>query len=190
MFRPITLTAALLALSACSGSPSTGPAAFDRTDIATPAFDGNSGTITIADLDALSFSNRVDPSLGLVYSAQILPGALQVPAPTTGKAVMTGPFALRQVSGLTRTGTTYSGTARDVTGLVTLTADFGAGTLKGSGDGLAINGTLTGDTLAGTATYAGIPAKIQGTVGATNAIGVFAGKTTTASVAGGFAVVK
>ena len=189
MLKRVSLILFAAGLSACGSSSGTGP--FGRPDIKPPAFSATAGNLAIAGGGGIRFSNRIDPKDGNLYDAEVLPGTpAPVPAPTSGSARMTGPFALRHVTDLRVTDKTYSGKVKDVTGSITLNADFGAGTLRGAGDGLTVDGRLKGDTLSGTASYGGVRGNLDGFAGATNAIGIFEGKAPDSSIAGGFVVAK
>ena len=187
MFKSITLLGALCGLTACGSSSDLLP--FTQADIAAPSFTAAAGQLAIANGGGISFTNTINAG-GNFVQAEITPGAALAPAPTSGRAQMRGPFALRQATDVRRTGDTYSGTLKDRTGAITLTADFGAGTLRGKGDGLTVGGRMTAGTLTGSTTYGGVTGDLEGFVGASNAVGVFTGTSATSSIAGGFVVAK
>ncbi|MCF7699380.1 hypothetical protein [Loktanella sp. M215] len=189
MFKRLSLSLAVAGLSAC-GFSSSGGLPFSQPDIVSPSFTVAAGQLAISTGGGIQFTNRIDPVAGNIYAADIRPGAVQEPTPTTGRASMTGPFALRQATGLQQTGGTYAGRLTDHTGAITLNADFGAGTLRGAGDGLTVDGRMTTGTLSGSASYGGVRGDLDGFVGATNAIGAFGGQTATSSIAGGFVVAQ
>ncbi len=182
---------ALLALGAC-GSSGGGNGGFVIDDVTTPIFAGNTGRLDIASGGGVTFANRIVQGSdgGNIFEANIRTGATVGTAPTAGTATMTGPFALRQATGVTRVGGVNQGTLTNHSGMLSVTADFGAGTLTGSGDGLAIDGTLAGGDVSGSASFGGVTGELAGFVGSQNAIGIFKGVNGTSSIAGGFIVAK
>ncbi len=124
-------------------------------------------------------------------------GAVQ----TTGTATYDSRFGVAVVDNVNRSETFISGTPAVANERpITLTADFDAGTLTGTGvaTGLAtldVNATIDGQTLGGSATVthtvqalpAGVVnAAVQGQIGTTGVIGAFNGSDDNTVVAGGF----
>lgn len=97
-------------------------------------------------------------------------------APTSATATYTGDYALTYVN---------RGVAQDRRGEITLDADFGAGELEGSADGLVIAGTISGQDVGGTATFRGVEAAMDGVIGSERAITAFAGRTNNELLVGG-----
>jgi hypothetical protein len=114
--------------------------------------------------------------------ADVLPGLSITNPPATGSASMVGNFNLRVIPDI------GAPAPQDITGDITLTADFDAQTLTGSGDGLGVQGTFGGTDLGGTVSYATITGDLSGSVAADKAIGVFEGQGGKIIYAGGFFV--
>ncbi|MEM9970781.1 MAG: hypothetical protein AAF762_06740 [Pseudomonadota bacterium] len=129
--------------------------------------------------------------------AGIASGATVTPPPAAGTATYTGTYEVAAVDFILRTITGASGTSYVDEGSIALEADFGAGTLTGtgvstssnpdvSGNTLSVSGTFSGDVLTGTATYDGVAGPLSGLVGSDEVIGVFHGNSDRQVHAGGF----
>lgn len=128
---------------------------------------------------------------GFQAYAGLTPGVSVSAPPASGTATMTGTFEVASVTAISVNGDSLSGFSSIDTGTLSLSADFGAQTLTGTGSGLRtlqINGTFSGDTLSGRAIYNGLSGPLTGRVGSNEAIGVFHGDSDSAVHAGGFIV--
>ena len=202
MNRYFVLAAAMLPLSACSSLFAENSNSF----FATPDAAGN-----LNELDNVSYSsNNVSPLTGNGYAYQvggndgdglrgyagIINGTGVTAPPTSGTASMSGSYALAGIANIYEYGsgynqTTVAGTPFTDGGSITLTADYGAGTLTGSAGfsyPITVNGTISGTTLRGTVTYDGVTGPLEGLVGAIEAVGAFHGNSDTQLHAGGFIV--
>ncbi|SEN05879.1 hypothetical protein SAMN04488003_108127 [Loktanella fryxellensis] len=195
MFTRCLACLAVAALAACSsgsGSRFSG-GGLEPSDIRAPTMTPTGGSLSIASGGGFTYSNRIgtiDGKPGNVFAANVLPGAELTPTPTTGSARMTGRYALRHATDLTRSGNGMTGMFENRSGTIAMNADFAAGTLRGNSDGLRIDGRFDDDKLTGTAAYGGTSGPITGFMGGNGAVGVFKGNTGRSSLAGGFAVAR
>ena len=200
-FRKLISLAGIATLAAC-GSQTADPT---NTGFATPS---SAGTLSV--LDSVTRDGDVtSPITGNTYAFQvgsiegrglqgfagIAPGATVQEATGSEVATLNGTFQVGVIDSVNTSGSLVSGTATSDIGGISLTADFGAGTLTGSGSGinpslngntLEIDGTINGDKLSGSATYMGVTGPLDGLVGTDEAIGVFHGHTDNQLHAGGF----
>ncbi|MEE9453325.1 MAG: hypothetical protein V3V13_02940 [Paracoccaceae bacterium] len=122
--------------------------------------------------------------------AGLIPGATVIAPPAAGTAAMAGTYQVARITGISLNGNLLTGTpVPAVSAPITLTADFGAGTLAGSSPFLTVNGTFSGETLGGSVVYRGLNGSLTGLVGSDRAIGAFHGNNATDIYAGGFYVV-
>lgn len=99
-------------------------------------------------------------------------------APTVATARYTGQYNL-----------SYADRGRfeaNVSGNITLTADFTNGRLTGEAGRLSIDGRINEQNVTGSATYRGVRATLTGQIGDSRTVGAFAGNTANAVVAGGY----
>ena len=129
-----------------------------------------------------------------------MPGASVAPVSGLTSATYTGTFELALIDLILVLGDSVQGSSTFDRGNISLTADFNAGTLTGSGTGLdlgsfslllngnqlSVDGTLNGTALSGTVTYDGVTGPLQGLVGSDEAIGAFHGHNDSQLFAGGF----
>lgn len=194
---------ALVALAACSDSDGDNP--FDgigtvtlttTSALVTPAADGTishslTDTKQVAVIDASDDGfGAVVGADGTVLTAQagtVVTSAL-ADAPISGTADWTGDYALIKSEAVLDANDAVSSTWTEESGAITLSADFDARTLTGSQGSLTVDGTYTGQILGGTVTVDGIDGTLDGTIGATKAIGAFHGTDADSAFAGGFVV--
>lgn len=199
---------AIALLQACGGSE-----AVDGTSsgFQKPAFFGD-----LQGIDDVSFSddgysyvtgNRYQHEVGstegkgLLAHAGIVAGASVSRVPTSGVARMSGSFTVTAVQDIHAEGGLASGFATRDSGNITLTADFGAGTLTGSsrgqnlifsdyhnGNSISVNGRFSGNDLNGTVSYNGVSGPLDGLIGENEAIGVFHADRGSQIHSGGFIV--
>ena len=187
---------AVLVLAGCSGGGGGGASAgFDPSDIGDLVLTENTasrvaGQVAVAGSGGLSFSATLDPAQGVLLKTDLLPGTPELDAPTAGSATMRGGFALARARNAAETGGTWDADLDSVTGDLTLTARFGAGTLTGGGDGLTVNGRIAGDRLRGSVSYGGVAGDLDGIIGRRSAIGLFTATGSGEGYAGGFAVAR
>lgn len=188
-----------LALAGCSSSPGGsaggGGSAIDpglSTDSRIVALNAN-GTLPdvgIDDRNSVSltritnlggFAYQIGPVEGaneFLGVAGIAPDTQVGGAPTTATATYNGDYNLAYAD-----RTRFE---RSVSGTIALDADFNSGTLTGQSGGLTVEGTITGQNIGGSASYRGVNADLTGQVGASRAVGAFAGHNDDAVLTGGF----
>ena len=113
--------------------------------------------------------------------------------PSQGTAVMKGEVELAEIYDIKPTisgSSIFTGSFYKDEGVISLTADFGAGTLKGNSGSLYVDGKFTSKDLGGNVTYKGVAGDLTGLIDGNKAIGAFHGKTSTSLYAGGFLVKK
>lgn len=128
---------------------------------------------------------------GFQAYAGIASGASVSPPPVTGSATLTGTFEVATVTTIFKNGDNLNGFSSFDSGPLSLSANFDAKTLTGTGSGtreLEINGTFSGDKLSGTAIYNDVSGPLTGLIGSNEAIGVFHGNSDSDIHAGGFIV--
>lgn len=197
--RIALLVACGISIAGCSSSSSSGfgrstdridPGLTTKSQIITLNADGSLPETGIDENASLTVSNMTNNG-GFVYQigrvagtdeflgvAGIAPNTRVGAAPTEASATYTGEYSLAYAD-------------RDefsdaITGEITLDADFSTRRLTGQSGGLSVNGTITGQTLGGTASYRGVDADLTGRIGASRAVGAFAGHTKDAVLTGGF----
>lgn len=121
---------------------------------------------------------RVRNSNEFLGVAGILPNSQVGASPTVATATYSGRYDLAYADG--------NRFDRNVSGNITLDADFNGGTLTGQSGGLTVNGSITGQRIGGTASYGGVNAGLTGRIGNDRAVGAFAGNTNRKVLAGGF----
>lgn len=208
MKRFIAAALPLFALVACGGggnSPASNPVAgvvgvggFTAAQINDPTLAGSvgsdfetiNGSILIDGGGGFTFSGTVDTNAGPLVAANLADATKELDAPTSGEATMSGHWALSQINDAVEEDGEWSGSVLGDSGDITLTADFDAETLTGSGDGLSVDGTINPNTdmLAGSVTYDGLDGNLAGIIGGGSAIGVFTATGSGTGYAGGFAV--
>jgi len=181
----------LLAVSACSSDSRT------HSEFQTPSNIGYLGpTLTSAvrgsDVstsgDGYAYAVGVGSNSDFYGYAGIVPTTTVSVPPTAGSATWSGTYKLAQITGIELPAGGLQGYTVEKTGAISLTADFTAGTLIGSGAGLTVNGTFSGSDLSGDASYGGLNGALTGKVGTTGAVGAFHGNSGTDIYAGGFMV--
>lgn len=126
------------------------------------------------------------------YAANPNVGAVQ----KTGIATYTGQYGHVVAEDVREIVDSILARAGSVSGDITLTADFSAGTLKGSANRLSVNASIDGKQLNGSvdakySTYwsgqaTSIPGTLKGEIGSTGAIASYHGNTDDKTMAGGF----
>ncbi|QMU57255.1 MAG: hypothetical protein GKR98_02945 [Boseongicola sp.] len=148
-------------------------------------------TVTGA-VGTVHFVTGTDTSLGAVAYAGLDP-FVDVGANLTTNASFFGDWEVLAIEGITVTSTGYtsgyiSGLQTSETGVITLDADFAAGTLTGTSGNLDVAGTFTGSDIDGSVSYKGLSGDLDGMIGANGAAGAFHGNSSTMVYSGGFAV--
>lgn len=117
-------------------------------------------------------------------------GAAVTAPPASGVVTMTGSYQAAYMFGIDGGFVVSTGYANETAGSMSVSVDYGAGTLTGgsSSGRLSVNGTFTGTSLGGTASFDGVSGPLDGLVGGDEAIGVFHGHNSTKTHAGGFIV--
>ena len=206
---------AVIALAGCSGGGSNLAASPTASGIGTVS--GTSIDVNLSDEGNRSISTTVgrvaiatgiDQGAGQVQGfAGIAPGASVGAEVTNGNATYNSNYIYTVVDNVVRTDSTVSGDRVDVSGNITLNADFDGGTLTGNdpgtilngNTGLSVNATIDGSNLGGTATanYSAFSIRsgnfsgsatgaVTGQIGADGVIGVFEGNDPNTVVVGGF----
>lgn len=169
---------------------------------------------TIGRLDEIFVSNTITSNLtgnafayevgsvsedGFHGYAGLLPGASVQAPPTSGQTVFTGVFYAGLIGDVRTDAEFVYGTPREDTGVITMSIDYGLGTMTATGRGtddpadtllngnrFEANGAFSGTQMTGTVTYNGISGPMEGLMGADEAMGVFHGESATQLHAGGF----
>ncbi|WP_238364100.1 hypothetical protein [Mesobacterium pallidum] len=194
---------ALVALAACTEGNGDNP--FDgigtvtlttTSSLATPADDGTithslTDTKEVAVIDASTDGfGAVVGADGTVLTAQAGTVVTSVFAdpPISGTAQWSGDYALIKSDATLDADDQIVSTWTEESGTITLDADFDAQTLTGTQGSLTVAGTYAGQDLGGTVTVDGVDGTLDGTIGATKAIGAFHGTDAASAYAGGFVV--
>lgn len=118
--------------------------------------------------------------------AQLLQTSFEAP-PESGTATLDGTYSLSLVA--LNGGLTVRPSVGVNEAPLTLTADFGAGTLSGTDGTFTVDGTIASGLLTGSVTFQDVTTnQFRGVVGEDRAIGAFTGTTTSVILAGGFDV--
>ena len=127
---------------------------------------------------------------GFAAYSGLTPGTDLATPPTTGSAVMSGRYEAGRISGIDVNGDRISGYPDRESSGISLTADFGRGTLRGTSDDtlLTVRGDFLGRTLSGEVIFDNDEGKLKGQVGPDKAVGIFHGNDETDVFAGGFIV--
>lgn len=199
MIRSFVFAFAGLALAGCSGGSGTpagtvGPTGFTSdqigapfTQIANDPINTRVGTITAGSDAQANYRIGIDPNNGPTVAASLAPGTPALTAPTSGRATMNGTYGLFHLENARQVNGTWQGDIAESTGDVTLTARFGAGTLKGGGDGLQVDAKITNSRISGLVSHSGVNAELDGAIGSGSVIGVFFGGGVGRGIAGAFA---
>lgn len=123
--------------------------------------------------------------------AGVLPTTSLSDLPSSGQATFNGTYEAVAVNLADVDETMTADEVKDAfyhTGAITLQADFGAGTLEGSGGDLTVSGTFSSDQLGGTVDYNGLSGELQGLIGGDGSVAVFQGDDLDEVLVGGFIV--
>lgn len=192
---------ALILLAACGGSGGGGVMStgnFEPSDIGdvtvasslTATTESLTGALAIAGNGGFDYAATIDATQGVVFTTDLLPGTVEPEPGIGGDAVMSGKFGIARVTNAQEVAGVWSGTTEAIDGEITLTANFNAMTLSGSGDGLTVDGTINGNRLGGSVSYDGLSGILDGIIGSTSAIGLMTATGSGEGYAGGFAVAK
>ncbi|MEM9642228.1 MAG: hypothetical protein AAGA19_12105 [Pseudomonadota bacterium] len=118
---------------------------------------------------------RVSGTNRFLGVAGVAPNTDAGTVPTTATATYEGTYDLAYISN----------TVERKDGDITLDANFVAGTLTGSADGLNVDGVISGTTVSGEASYRGVNASMDGVIGTKRAVAAFAGNTSRDVLVGG-----
>lgn len=198
--KPMSLCAVAFTLSNCAAGSGEGDSYFVQPSptgaISAGLINVNSGSIIDADGDGIAFQsgqNR-DRTKNIAVSG-IIGGENLPPVPTTGTGTYRANFEYHVIDKLTPSSTLASITG--YRGVVSLSADFENGTLKGetsrllSDSKITIDGTFANGNLSGTVTHDslgsnGLQGELTGKIGSNKAIGAFHGHANGDQMAGGF----
>ncbi|WP_292021455.1 hypothetical protein [Maritimibacter sp. UBA3975] len=209
--------AGALALSACAtttstgtttGTTTTGTTAGTTTAVtASSAFTSSFWTrgspsdlaIEAAALNNAELASVADPAIGgvtflvgtdsdsaLGYAAVNF-GSAPGTTVTTGGATYDASYRVVQLSNVKKSGSTLTADTLIDSGLITLTADFDAGTLTGSSGDLDVAGLILVNDLNGAVSFRSVAGALDGEIGADGVLGAFHGSTGGTVYAGGFA---
>ncbi len=192
MTRTLSVLAPIAMLSAC-GSTSSDPTS---SSFASPTV---LGTFLGTPLNNERAGSEFSGGDGYAYRVGTnSDGALAQSGLTTGTSVIaagpssvvsyTGSYEVARIRNIDVNNGFLTGQSDIVSGGLVLNADFGAGTLTGSGGGgaLTVNGTLSGQNIGGTVQYLGTTGQLTGLAGSDQAIGAFHGNGDTVVYGGGF----
>lgn len=158
------------------------------------------GSVSDATVGTAAYVIGIDQNRGQFVAIAGTQDANVGSAVTSGTAKYSTSYSYQVVDEIDRSSTMISGYTGRETGTFTLRADFDAGTVKGRGDELAINGTVNGTAMSGdfTANYeeyrflpggstfsGSLKGKFQGEIGSTGVIGVYHGSDANTVLAGG-----
>lgn len=180
----------LICLAACGGSSNQGSGllASDGSFI-TPLEDAAIGTANFAGTNnGYVFQVGLDDARSQFLTEASLLDGTNLPSPQpSGDGEMTAAYEYAVVQGPDTDEVGLIADRQFVTGDMTLTIDFTDGTLSGSDNGLALDGTFdaTGQ-LTGSASFEDMTGDLAGDVSSTQAVGIFNGQSVTGVFAGGF----
>lgn len=120
--------------------------------------------------------------------AGVIPGTEVGNTVASGTVQYFGTYNIGYASSVTKNGNVLAVRRKINQNGISLFADFGAGTLKGTDGALDINGNISGKTLSGNATYRGIGGVLGGLIGEDRAVGIVHGHSDDKAFAGGFVV--
>lgn len=183
--------AAIASLSACNFIQNLSTDSGFRTPSASGFYSSGiditrSGREIDASGDGFAYAAGGKDGEGLKAISGLIPGTEVNFRPNTGSGTFTGRYELSQFSGIDINGDEIYGFASNVSGAISLNADFENDTLTGSAGNLTVNGTMDGRTLGGTVAYRGLSGPLRGLVGGDKTVGAFHGNNANLIYAGGF----
>lgn len=197
-----TLAIAAMTLAGCGGSnlaSSTTRSSFESlsgNEVNISLSQERNGTLTAGSVGRASYVVGVDTQKGQMVAASGYTADQIGAARTNGSGNYTTTYRYALIDDVNRSTTLINGYTREVTGGVTVNADFDAGTLKANGTYFDIDATISGDRFSGTADVSHLAGRLgtsrdqlrttlQGRIGASGLIGAFHGSDSDTVMAGG-----
>ncbi len=191
IIAPVTCA---LILSACTDTSDVIDSGFEDVD-ASGNFEHrldpkqNISDVVFAGNDGFSYQVGVLEGEGFVAEVGMLPTTSVSALPTSGSAIYTGIYELAGIedSFIDDDGDLH-GQPIFESGVISLSASFGNGTLKGESNNgnLIVNGNFDGKNLDGSVEYNGIDGDLDGLIGGDRTVGIFHGHDDENIYAGGF----
>ncbi len=193
MKKLFTLITLMLAISACTPTTNSLTHSGFQTplpngDIATSLTSSRRGSDSNFFGDGYAYAVGAGANGNFYGYAGLLPATIIPAPPASGTATFSGTYELARITDISISGKYLMGLNSLQSGALTLTANFGSGTLTGGNAVFSVDGAFTGARLTGNVDYLGQTGALIGLVGSTGAVGAFHSNSGTDVYAGGFMV--